>query len=253
MAFPRTFAAMTQPVMSYLDENFAAAGNLGVIPCAVSGTNSLTLTPIAGITPTVAAYADYLQFSGIVAVTNTNATQARIGALALLNVYKDSPSGPVALSGGELIAGNAFTLRYDSALNTGAGGWHLIANTAYSGGTISGSVFINNNLNVASLASVLMFRVGATAATIARVLTVSGTLTYTVVPANTNQMQTLACPGAQVNDVVQVGAPASVVAGTSFFGHVLAAGTLGITAVNSTAASLTPLTGIYRAAVTGFV
>lgn len=252
MALPTTFAAATQATGAQLDNNFNAVGKLGTIPCGVSGTNSLTLTPTAGIAPTISAYANYLQFSGVVATTNSAAVTAQIGSLAVLNVYKDSPSGPVVCTGGELIAGCMFTLRYDSTLNASAGGFHLTSTTGYSGGTISGPVYINNMLTVASLASVTTFRVGASSASISRLLSASGTLTYTVVPANTNQMQTLAVPGAQVNDVVQVGPPASVVAGTSFMGHVLAAGTIGVTAINGTAASLTPTGGIYRVAVTGF-
>lgn len=252
MAYSVTFAAATSPVMSQLDTVFTQVGNLGIIPCAITGTDALVLTPTAGRTPTITAYFQGLQVAGTVVATNTTTMTARVGALAILNVYKDSPSGPVACSGGEAIIGCAIALRYNSALNGGAGGWHLISNTGYSGGTISGAVVINNNLSVASLASVTKLMIGATASSISRILSASGTLTYTVVPANTTQQQTLACAGAQVNDVVQVGPPASVVTGTHFMGYVMAAGTIAVVAVNPTAASLTPLTGIYRVAVTGF-
>lgn len=252
MAYTVTFAAQTSPTMQSLDAVFTQVGNLGIIPCGVSGTNALTLTPVAGRTPSIAAYFDGLQVAGVVAVTNTNAVTAAVGSLAASNVYKDAPGGPVVLSGGELIALNAFSLRYDSALNSGAGGWHLYSNTGYAGGTISGAVVINNNLSVASLASVTKLMVGASAASISRVLSASGTLAFTVIPANTTQQQTLAVPGAQINDAVQVGPPASVTTGTHFMGYVLAAGTVAVVGVNPTAASLVPVAGIYRVAVTGF-
>jgi hypothetical protein len=35
------------------------------------------------------------------------------------------PAGPVALSGGEIVATNAIFLTYDAALNSGGGGFHL--------------------------------------------------------------------------------------------------------------------------------
>lgn len=252
MAFSVTFAALTAPVMSQLDTVFTQAGQLGVIPCAVAGTNDIVLTPTAGKTPVLSAYANYLRFSGVVVISNSGAVTARIGALAILNVYKDSPSGPVVCTGGELIAGCMFTLVYDLALNSGAGGFHLVTTTAYAGGTISGAVYINNNLTVTSLASVTMLMVGASASSITRILSAAATLAFTVIPANTTQRLTLAVPGAQVNDPVSVGPPASVTVGTFFTGFVLAAGTVAVVGANPTAASLVPVAGLYRVAVTGF-
>lgn len=252
MAYTVTFAAQTSPTMQSLDAVFTQVGNLGIIPCAVTGTNALTLTPTAGATPTIAAYFDGLQVAGVVVTTNSTGLTARVGALAALIAYKDSPGGPVACSGGELIALNAFSLRYDSALDSGTGGWHLTSNTGYAGGTISGAVFIANNLTVASLASVTKLLVGTSASSVTRLLSRSATLSFTVIPANTTQEQTMAVAGAQVNDVVQVGAPASVTTGTHFFGYVPAAGTVAVVGVNPTAASLVPVAGIYRVAVTGF-
>lgn len=253
MALPNTFAAQTTPVMASLDENFTAVGNMGIYPCTVSGTDDLVLTQIAAKSPTLTAYAAGMRFAGVAVSTNTVGVTARVGSLAILNVYKDSPAGPVTLVAKDLFIGNAFTLLYDSALNSGAGGFHFIGTTfTGGGGTINGPVVMLNTLSVASLASVTKLMVGASAASISRILSAAGTLTYTVVPANTTQQQTLAVPGAQINDVVSVGPPASVVTGTHFMGYVLAAGTVAVVAINPTAASLTPLGGIYRVAVTGF-
>lgn len=140
MSLPFAFAAVTSATGQQLDDNFNAVGNMGTFPCAVSGTNAITMTPSAGITPSVSALANYMRFSGIVATSNTNAVTIQIGSLGVLNGYKDSASGPVALSGSELIAGNAFTATYDSSLNTGAGGFHIAFSTAFAGGTIAGNV-----------------------------------------------------------------------------------------------------------------
>ena len=126
MALPVIFGGLPGPIpLSDLDEDFAALGALTTIPCGVTGTNALTLTPGGG-TPTIASYVNYQPFSGVVATTNTGATTAAVGSLAALNVYKDTTAGPVVLSGGELYIGNTFILIYDAALNIGTGGFHLV-------------------------------------------------------------------------------------------------------------------------------
>ncbi len=126
MALPWTFANLTQIVTTEWDDNYNALGALVVLPCTVVGTNALALTlSPAAATPTINAYANYMVFSGIAVAANTGATTAAVGALPALNVYRDTPAGPVALTGGELQPGNAFKLTYDSALNAAAGGFHL--------------------------------------------------------------------------------------------------------------------------------
>ena len=141
MALPVTFAAQTTPTMPELDQNFAALGALTAIPCTVSGTNTITMTPAAN-TPTIAAYANYQPFSGVAAATNTGAATNAVGGLTALAIYKDSASGPVALAGGEIVIGNALYLVYDSALNAGNGGFHLLgavtkANTGAAPATVN--------------------------------------------------------------------------------------------------------------------
>lgn len=143
MALPFAFAAVTSATGQNLDDDFTAVGNMGTFPCTVSGSNAITMTPTAGITPSVAALANYMRFSGVVAITNTTGITIQIGSLGALNGYKDSASGPVALTGNELLAGNAFTAVYDSALNSGAGGFHIVFGTAFAGGTIAGNVVLS--------------------------------------------------------------------------------------------------------------
>src|ERR1035437_374938 len=118
--------------LSVLDNNIATLSAAAPISCAVSGTNALTLTQnAAGLVPSsvLTAYTQNQLFNGIASATNTGATTATIGVVGALNVYKDTAAGPVALTGGEIVIGCAFSLRYDSALNTGAGGFHLISST----------------------------------------------------------------------------------------------------------------------------
>lgn len=258
MALPVTFVARTQSTGAQLDQNFNATGNMGLFPCAITGTNAIVLTPTSGITPTVSAYADYMRFCGAVATTNSSAMTARVGALAILAVYKDSPLGPVACTGGEAIAGNMITLIYDSALAAGAGGFHLISNTSYAGGTLAGSLGITTSnltattLNVGSLGSLTQLMVGASAATVARVLSAVSSLSWSALVPSSSALATIAVPGAQLGDVVALGLPA-VSLGINFGANVLAAGSVGVRANNlTTGSTITPTAGNHRVMVTGF-
>jgi hypothetical protein len=127
MPLPTIFGVLVAATGGELDGNFAALGALTTIPCTAAGSNAITLTP-ASNTPTVSAYAQLQGYSGIAASSNTGATTAAVGSLPSLGVYKDGLSGPVALTGGEIVAGNFFVLTYDAALNAGAGGFHLAVN-----------------------------------------------------------------------------------------------------------------------------
>ena len=119
-----TFAALTSATGAELDANFGALTNLVNISCSVSGTNTLALTN-TNVAATIAAYQQNMELVGIAAATNTGSTTAALGSLAALNVYVDTPAGPVALAGGEIVQNCGFVLIYDAALNTGAGGFHL--------------------------------------------------------------------------------------------------------------------------------
>lgn len=131
MTLPFQFAAVTQAIGQDLDNDFNAVGAMGVVACTVAGTNALVLTPLAN-QPDQTVYADNRIYACIAANTNNAATTARVGALSILNVYLDTASGPAALGGGEIVAGNYVMLVYDSTLNSGSGGFHLLGSIASS-------------------------------------------------------------------------------------------------------------------------
>ena len=124
MAFPVTFAGLTTAQMASLDQMFQIVGNIGAIPCTAAGTNLITLTPSAGITPAVNTYANYLQFSFVASSTSTGPVSLQVGSLGALPVYL--PTGTQAGSGG--LAGNAlYVIAFNQNLNSGGGGWQIIA------------------------------------------------------------------------------------------------------------------------------
>lgn len=138
MALSYTFGTVNAAQGSWLDTDFAEVGACTTIPCTASGTNTLIVS-LSDNTPS-AAYADYQRYGFIAAATNTGPTNANVGALGLLPVYKDTVSGPVALTGGEVVGGNYCVLVYDSALNGGSGGFHLQTAPSTAGGTVTSIV-----------------------------------------------------------------------------------------------------------------
>jgi hypothetical protein len=165
MAFTFTFGTVSVAQAGWLDANFQAAGLLGTLPCIVSGTNALTLTPFT--TPTIPTPVFGLQaqvrVSGIAAATNTTAVTAAVGGTPALPVYKDTSAGPVVLAGNEIALGNVFTLTYDAALDSGGGGYHLGTAPASSAGTVTsvasgtglagGPITTTGTLTLAAIAS----------------------------------------------------------------------------------------------------
>jgi len=121
---PYQFAAVTTAQGAWLDTNFLNTGVCTVIPCSSSGTNTLVLASATGM-PFSNAYTFDQAFSYVSTTNNTGPCTAAVDALPALNVYKDTPEGPTALVGGELVAGNMVILRYDITLNSGAGGFHI--------------------------------------------------------------------------------------------------------------------------------
>ena len=219
-----------------LDNNFTTFGALVPIPCSIAGTNTLTLTQNAvGLvpTPTITGYSTNMLFSGIAANTNTTAVQATVGSTGQLNVYKDTSTGPALLVGNEIIANNAITLRYDAALNSGAGGFHLTSSTA---SVVGGGTTLTNQVSGGA------------------------TLTFTATPGWSSQDQTFTLTGLPptlpaVGDFVQVNPPSLAATGVAFAGYVSAVGSLAtlvsvasvaIRLINSASASLASNSGIYR-------
>lgn len=234
------FANDTTPALPDLDQNFQALGVLAPIPCTIAGTNTLALTQNGAgqaASLALAAYQNQVQVCGIVATTNTGAATANVGTLPQLPIYKDTLAGPVALSGGEMVAGNSITLRYDSSLNSGNGGWHLVA----------GAQGVGNTINPSLVRASTGVQVGATTSpTLTGLLSAAATLAYTLIVPGSSQDQSFTMSGLSVSDVLALGLPIPVSTGLSYSGYITNAGTVGvgtvtIRALNATAAStITP-------------
>ena len=212
-----TFANLTSIVTTEWDGNFAILSALVPIPCTVAGTNTLALTSTAGAS-TIAAYQNGMTLTGIVAATNTAASTAQLGSLATLNIYKDTPTGPQALSGGEMVQNCAISLRYDSTLNGGAGGFHLLAP------------------NAPTFASSIVAPV------------------FTAIGPSASQDQTVTFAGCKVSDVISIGWSVAPTASIVFNAYVAAAGSVIVRALNPIpATTITPGTLTMRLMKTSFL
>jgi hypothetical protein len=249
MAFSLTqFANSPGPdQLSALDNNFTTLSAADTIACAISGTNTLTFTQnAAGVVPsqTISAYTNYMLFVGVATGTNTGPVTATVGTVGALNVYKDGPAGPVFLSGQEIVTNNAISLRYDSSLNSGAGGFHLTSSTQIAGVAISPSaVQINGN------------------STLTNLLSGSVSITFTAAPGWGSQDQPFSITAAlasalpAVGDFVLVNPPSVAGPGISYAGYVstvaslssvASVATINIRQINSASASLASNSGVYR-------
>ncbi len=237
------FANDTTPALSDLDQNFNAAFLLTPVPCSVAGTNLLTFTPNAAgqaASGTIAAYANGLQICGVVALTNTAASTAALGTLPALNIYKDTVSGPVALGGGEMVASNSVCLRYDSALNSNAGGWHLVSGSSGAGNTIAPSLV---------RASVGVQFGATTSPTMTGLIAAQATLTYTAIVPNASQDQTFTVAGLLPTDGLAMALPLPVSAGITFDAF-FAAGNATVATVTLRCANFTAASTITPGAIT---
>ena len=232
-----TFGALTNPTLPELDANLAVLSMLNPIPVTVAGTNALTLTSTAGATA-ISAYQNYMTFIGIAANTNnTGVTAAVVGIQsgAFLNIYKDSLSGPVLLTGGELVQSCAFTLRYDSTLNANAGGFHLVDSGA---GLFTGQTFSISAINVASASISGVLSVASVSFAggdaVTRFTSTLASVTIPIVPQTAFSQVTISFAGCQINDNIFLGAPSLPASNIAISGFVSAAGSVVMRVANLT-------------------
>lgn len=221
-----TYASTPNPTGQGLDVNLLALARMGIYPCTTGGNaNAITLAYTDTSAPSLAAYQNYQEFVFIAGSTNNSAVTIAVGALAVLNAYKDTPAGPVVFASGEIVQNCAYVAVYDSALNASAGGFHVR----------SGAFVANSPVNASQVQV-------ASGATLSRMLSGQFTVAFTVVPANTQQEQVVALAGALAGDLVMLGPPATVSSGILLNARVPASGSVTIRAGNFTAASVAAFT-----------
>lgn len=130
-AFPTTFGLLTggnQP-LSLFDTMFGVVGSMGQVMTTATGTNSIVLTPNTNM-PTITAYNNYQVFGFVAAASSTASITINVSGVGALPLYLSNGTTPAG--SGALTAGAYNQIIYNSALNTGTGGFQLISNNAVS-------------------------------------------------------------------------------------------------------------------------
>jgi hypothetical protein len=168
--------ALTTPITP------AQGGSLNYLGGTSTGTNTVAVTttqPLSGFALTRGYSVLFTALN-----TNTGATTLNVNTLGAINLFRTSPSGPQALTGGEIIAGDLVWAVYDGTqfqlINSGAqyGGFGPLVSLTSATTTDLGTV-PTHNVNITGTTTITAF--GSTASTTFPVynLTFSGALLLT--------------------------------------------------------------------------
>ena len=107
-----------------MDAVYNAISNLGCIPCTATGTNTIALTQVAGISATVTSYSSLAPtFAFLAAASASGAITININGIGAKSLYKNS--GSTLAGTGDIVSGGLYLISYNSALNSSAGGFVL--------------------------------------------------------------------------------------------------------------------------------
>lgn len=152
------------------------AGQLTGTSYTASGTNAIALTPTNN-TPTPVAYANYNTYVFAAPATSTGPVTIQVGSLGYLNAYING----VQATTGQIQSGEVVIAVYNSALNSGAGGFALYLSVnpqqlLYGADTGSANAYVVNPTNVLSALTTgqIITFIATNANTTASTLNVSG-------------------------------------------------------------------------------
>lgn len=126
MALPTVFANLTTSPspLALFDTTFNAVAAMGTTRCTATGTNTIALTQNANQT-TLSAYANYLAFSFVALNTTTGAVTVNVNTIGARTLYLQD--AVTQATSGNIVAGVYYEIVYNSALNSGAGGFQIIS------------------------------------------------------------------------------------------------------------------------------
>ena len=122
-----TTGCLTEHGLQLLSQyyNFMVGMNR-ITPCNASGTNIISLTPLAA-SPLIEKYVDYEVFSCVAANTTTGAVTMTVvprdGTLSTLKAYV--AAGATQANTGDIVAGSLYFAIYNDALDGNSGGFVL--------------------------------------------------------------------------------------------------------------------------------
>jgi hypothetical protein len=120
-----TFADLTggpQP-LTLIDNQFGYVAAMGQEQCSASGSNTIVLTPMAD-QPTISAYNNYQLFGFVASATSTAAVTINVNGVGALPAYLSD--GATQIGSGGIVGGVYYIFVYNSALNSGGGGFQVV-------------------------------------------------------------------------------------------------------------------------------
>lgn len=134
MSLPFIFANLAGDVPAAdLDTNLNAVAAMGTTQTTATGATTIALVQNSN-QPTIAAYANYLAFAFIAAGTSSGSVTVNVNSIGAVPLYL--PDGITQAGSGDLVSGQYYEIVYNSALDTGLGGFVLInVSTISSGGS----------------------------------------------------------------------------------------------------------------------
>lgn len=121
-----TFGSLAQgnQSLSLFDQQFNDVGLLTIVPCTATGTNTVALAP-NGYTAAQSSYANNQRYGFVAAANSTAAVTLNVNSIGALKLYL--ADGVTQAAAGALVAGVYYDVVYNSALNSGGGGFQLVA------------------------------------------------------------------------------------------------------------------------------
>lgn len=118
-----TFGTAVSPEpLSQLDAQFTNVAGGMTLPCTVSGTNALSLTPLANF-PALLNYNELGGYRFRAVASSTGPVTAQFNGLGFLPVYHQDGVTQVTL--GDIVISRQYILTFSQALNSNSGGYFL--------------------------------------------------------------------------------------------------------------------------------
>lgn len=155
MALPFTFQSLPTGNVpaADLDTNFVQVASTAIVPCTATGTNAITLTPLAN-NITISVYANYLNFGFVAAATSTGSVTINVSSVGALPLYI-AGSATSQATAGTLTVGVFYVVTYNLALNSGAGGFQIIGGSGAGSGSSLPIVIVQDRKASGSAGSAL--------------------------------------------------------------------------------------------------
>lgn len=154
----------------------------GGTPVYIGGTStgSANAQVVATLSPTTFTLTQGFIATFVAGFANSGATTLNVNSTGIKNVFKQTATGPVALTGNEIQVGDAVAVQYDGTQ------YQIISSTFFSGGTLTATTTMSGaafNEAFATIAAAATTNIGAAAANYLQVTGNTGITAFDTIQA----------------------------------------------------------------------